>query len=66
MKLGEVPVKTEKGRLEMRDRTDALSAVQRRLFGKPRRDPALKGEKGRAAQFTAFTIVPRYGSAKAT
>ena len=32
MKLGAVPVKTEKGRLEMRDRTDALSAVQRRLL----------------------------------
>jgi hypothetical protein len=32
MKLGAIPVKTEKGRLEMRDRTDALSAVQRRLL----------------------------------
>ena len=32
MKLGAIPVKTEKGRLEVRDRSDVLSAVQRRLL----------------------------------
>ncbi len=32
MNRGTIPVKTDKGRLEMVDRTDVLSAVQRRLL----------------------------------